>query len=186
MQAASLDPPQYCDDENTVRSLPFCWTCGWIHKSRISSHRLVAARRRLLRVRTPRCLYQENDAYNSEVILGTTFPIITNKPTDSRSPYACAQPHHLRDLRQLWTAVYACERWWPHHGFGVNLSTLRLGFLNQQDSHNILRGGSPFSSFWAEIKCEMPRVCLSQILISRHPQNRQLKTTRNETVKNNK
>ena len=26
IQAASFDPPQYCDDENTVSSLPFCWT----------------------------------------------------------------------------------------------------------------------------------------------------------------
>lgn len=96
----------------------------------------------------------------------TTSPVQSKTTVDSRL--------HMR-------AVMATPRVWCQR-----VSTLRLGFLNQQDSHNILRGGSPFSSFRAEIKCEIPRACRLQILISRHPQNQELKTIRNETVKNNK
>lgn len=28
IQAAWFVPPQYPEEENTVRSLPFCWICG--------------------------------------------------------------------------------------------------------------------------------------------------------------
>ena len=98
-----------------------------------------------------------------------------------RTTTSPAQSKTTVDSRLHMRAVMATPRVWCQR-----VSTLRLGFLNQQDSHNILLGGSPFLSFRAEIKCEMPRVCFSQILFSRHPQNRELKTIRNETVKNNK